>query len=371
MNHGGTEQVVLSIANHLDYNKYDVSVISLYQDKTQLIPLFNKEVQITTLGFLGDRPAWMNYLRGVKVLYSWLKQNRPDIIHAHSSSGAYLYLSLMAWVTGVKSANIRTIHFSGFFLLRDSIINQIRYWIDRIATIIQDPIIVGVSPVVLDTIKDLYPQQKQICIVNGVDASGVFNPLRYNVNKSMIVDIPKESCVVTYVARVVDGKNHRILIDAWKHICKIYDKVFLLLVGDGDLLPSIAEYTQELRIDNRVKCLGARRDIAEILSISDIGVFPSISEGLSLVLLEKMAMGLPIVVSRIPSFEYIIEDKYNGLFYDTLDDVDLAHKIEILLLDETLRDTLGNNAKITVNESFSMRSTLNRYLQLYDDVLIK
>lgn len=370
MNHGGTEQVVLSIANSLDYTKYDVYVLSLYQDKDQLIPYFNNEVHVIVLGFNSNYPKLWNYIRIFRSFYRWLKRINPDIIHAHNSSGTYLYLAFIERMLRLNVRNIRTIHFSGFFLLRDTIINEIRYWVDRLATEILNPIVVGVSPIVLDVIKDKYPRQIFICINNGVDVDEKFNKVRYKYNKSSLLGVPEDSCVVTYVARVVFGKNHETLIRAWQYIYEKYEKVYLLLIGDGELLPLIQSEIKQMHMENRVICLGARSDVAEILSISDIGVFPSISEGLSLVLLEKMSMGLPIVMSRIPSFEYVIEDGYNGIFCDPMNESDIIIKMGKLLDNASLREILGNNARNTACEKFSIHSMQSQYMKLYEKLRV-
>lgn len=102
--------------------------------------------------------------------------------------------------------------------------------------------------------------------------------------------------VMANVARFAPEKNHKFLIEIFEEICKTEDAI-LLLCGEGSLLNNIKEYAAEKHVDNKIKFLGVRNDIPEILQATDVIIFPSLFEGLPFALVEAQAAGIPCVIS--------------------------------------------------------------------------
>lgn len=100
-------------------------------------------------------------------------------------------------------------------------------------------------------------------------------------------------------------------------------------------------------------------------------MFPSESEGLPLVLMEMMAVELPVVASKIPSCCDLIEENVNGILYETYDYKDLANKILSVLCDNELKKKLGEQAKLLVCNHYSIENMINRHNILYQKLLLK
>ena len=110
------------------------------------------------------------------------------------------------------------------------------------------------------------------------------------------------------------------MLEIFKKICSIQNNVELFLVGDGQEKEALEKQAKDLNISENVRFLGSRSDVADLMNLFDVFVFPSIYEGLPLVLVEAQAADLPCVVSEAIVSEAIFTDKIKKLY---------EHKAEI------------------------------------------
>lgn len=109
--------------------------------------------------------------------------------------------------------------------------------------------------------------------------------------------IADEAMVIGHVGRFVEQKNHRFLIDIFNEIHKQNEKSILLLVGQGPLMEEIKEKVKKLGLEKQVIFLGQRNDINELYQAMDLFLFPSLYEGLGMVVIEAQCSNLPCVCS--------------------------------------------------------------------------
>jgi predicted dehydrogenase/glycosyltransferase involved in cell wall biosynthesis/threonine dehydrogenase-like Zn-dependent dehydrogenase len=105
--------------------------------------------------------------------------------------------------------------------------------------------------------------------------------------------------VLLTVARFAKQKDHANLIRALPDVLAVYPSVILLLVGSGGEQKNVEALVAELHLGEHVRFLGYRSDVADLMSLADIFVLPSLFEGLPLAVLEAMSLGIPIVATRI------------------------------------------------------------------------
>jgi len=139
----------------------------------------------------------------------------------------------------------------------------------------------------------------------GIDLS----PFTSSVNRQKVrreLGLAESAFVMGHVGRFHPQKNHSFLIDIAAEVCRLLPEAHLLLVGDGKLQRAMEEKVARLGLKRRVTFTGIRRDIPELMSgAMDCFLFPSLFEGLPLVLLEAQAAGLPCLVSDTISEEVV------------------------------------------------------------------
>lgn len=163
--------------------------------------------------------------------------------------------------------------------------------------------------------------------------------------------LPEDSFVILSIGELNKNKNHQTVIKALKKLNN--SKIHYVICGQGQLEYYLKNLIEKLGLEKQVHLLGFRKDIPEILKMSDLFIFPSFREGLSVALMESMAAGLPVVCSDIRGNSDLIENGLGGYLVKP-DDVD-GFKIAInkLRKSEKLRkDFSDNNIKEIKNYSF-------------------
>ncbi len=158
--------------------------------------------------------------------------------------------------------------------------------------------------------------------------------------------------ILITVGRLEPPKGHIYVLKAMPAILR-ERPVKYLIVGDGCFKEELLSIARELNIEEHVIFTGERRDVMEIVHLSDIFVFPTLTEGLSLALLEAMVAGISCIATSIPPNLEIIEDKVNGLTVAPQSTEDIINAVLFLIknVDESKR--LRLEAQKTVRTKFS------------------
>ena len=169
-------------------------------------------------------------------------------------------------------------------------------------------------------------------------------------------------CVANMNFRI---KGHEYLLRGIKSIRDRGYAVTLSLIGDGLLKPELRMLTESLGIGDAVSFLGYCDDVHSRLIDADFFVSPSLTEGLSIAILEAARAGLPIVATDVGGNSEIVQHEHNGLLIPSKDSDAIADGIVRLILDAKLRDRMARNARDTVRKQFSIQRTLDSYIKLY------
>jgi L-malate glycosyltransferase len=174
---------------------------------------------------------------------------------------------------------------------------------------------------------------------------------------------------VVMVARMnAHYKNHAGFLRIAAEVHKRMPEVEFLLVGDGPLRAEIEQQATTLALEQVVKFLGDRRDIPAILASSDVAVLTSDSEGLSNVILEAMAVGVPVIAYAVGGNPEIAHAD-RGALIPAGNEGEFASAICRLLADASLRRELGRNARRFAAENFSLDRVCRQYEDLYLNLL--
>jgi glycosyltransferase involved in cell wall biosynthesis len=166
------------------------------------------------------------------------------------------------------------------------------------------------------------------------------------------------------------AKNHSIFLRAAARLRDKFSGLEFVLVGDGPLRGELEHEAESLGLAAQVRFLGDRRDIPAILASLDLSVLPSTSESLSNVILESMAVGVPVVASSVGGNPELVTGDRGILFApENVDEAVAA--IESLLRDPARRAKLGSNARRFAQENFNAEGMGKRYEDLYFELLAK
>lgn len=283
-------------------------------------------------------------------------ENEFDLVHIHSPLTPIIKTCLPI---------ISTMHGSVVGNAKGMDISDLKSWGNKLMTkyisyslvlklMRSSKIVTVVSNSVENEIKENYGIKDVIVAGNGVDEKKFF-PL----HKS-------EESYLLYVGRLSHGKGLFDLLNAFKKLDSNHN-LKLYLAGSGQLETKLKKKIYEEHLENKVKLLGnlSHEKLVKIYQNAMIFVFPSHYEGLPTVLLEAMSCGLPVVVSKIPAHEEVIEDFEKGLFAEKGSPEDICDKINVLTNDESLRQKLGSNARKTIEDRFTWDKICDKFEDIY------
>jgi glycosyltransferase involved in cell wall biosynthesis len=175
--------------------------------------------------------------------------------------------------------------------------------------------------------------------------------------------------VVGAVGRLSAEKGFDLLIRAADRLLAGGIDLDLLIVGDGDEQPRLQELIGQLGRGDRIRLLGYRADLRGLYEAMDCFALSSLREGLPNVLLEAMALEVPVVATRIAGVPRLIGDGVNGLLVNPGSVDELAGALGRVLLDPDLRGRLGRAGRETIETRYSFAARMDRVRDIYDELL--
>ena len=143
---------------------------------------------------------------------------------------------------------------------------------------------------------------------NAIDLDKFKYDEKLRKSKRKELNIKEDTLVIGHAGRFVEQKNHRFLIDIFNEVHKQNKNSILLLIGQGPLMDEMKQKVDSLGISDSVKFLGQREDVSELYNAMDLFLFPSLYEGLGMVLIEAQANGLPCIAStEVPAIAKVTE----------------------------------------------------------------
>jgi glycosyltransferase involved in cell wall biosynthesis len=269
----------------------------------------------------------------------WLRTRRPAVLHVHAGIGWEGHdLVEAGWNAGIPV--VRTEHLP--YLLTDPA-QQSRH---RMAANLAESLVV-----VSEAAAESYRAEgftRIVTIRNGIDPP-VVHFARDQTRAAL--SIPDISRVVITVARFSAQKGHDCLLHAAEEVSQQMPQAVFVLVGNGSEREAMQTLTASLDLSN-VAFLGERADVPDLLAAADLFVLPSLFEGLPLAILEAMALGLPIVATRIGgTMEALGSD--HPFLVPAGEPCPLAAAIVTALADEAASRTIGIRSRQRFEERFT------------------
>lgn len=176
--------------------------------------------------------------------------------------------------------------------------------------------------------------------------------------------VPQMLCV----GRLTKNKGQHILLQACVKLLQKGKKFHLTLVGDGEDRGSLEDMAFELGLRNCVTFAGSvgHEEIRKLYAKAELFVLPSFAEGVPIVLMEAMAMGVAVVSTNIAGIPELIKEKNSGHLVFASDVYELAEKIEAELYDSILRDVFRNNARKTIEEKYDIDKNSRQLAKIFE-----
>lgn len=175
------------------------------------------------------------------------------------------------------------------------------------------------------------------------------------------IGIREDMFVIGYCGRISKEKDLGTLKRAFLRLKEKYKNVYLLIIGGGT-----KEETERFKHNKDIRVTGFVRNVVHYLQAIDVFVMPSLTETTSLATIEAMAVGLPVISTKVGYIKDYLKDKINGMFFPKQNDYILRTKIEILMSKKSSRKELGANARQTVINNFNWNNTIENIKKALD-----
>jgi glycosyltransferase involved in cell wall biosynthesis/predicted ATP-grasp superfamily ATP-dependent carboligase len=353
---GGAETILMNLVARLDQKKYR-SVICLLEDGWLNARLRERGFDTVIIPQRqGLHPSW------IYKCIELIRQRQISLLHAHEFT-MNTYGSIVSKLTGVPI--ITTLHGKMYYWEK---------WRRRLACrfAARQSKMVAVSEDTKNFLITRVGVKKEhlTTIRNGIDINTYFHKQAAEKARNGAND-GKRGPVIGTVGNLYPVKGQTYLLKALPMVIKSFPDVTCFIAGEGELLDQLKAEAAELGIEEKVKFLGFRDDIPELLQELDVFVLPSLSEGLPLSALEAMAAGKPVVATDVGGTHEAVIDDHTGFLVPAADPKALSEKILCLLRNPELAKRFGEAGKKRVKQFFSQETMIKRYEELYDETSLK
>ncbi len=301
-----------------------------------------------------------------------MKEVQPDIIHINNPG--FIAQTAIEIARELKVPVVGTSHFmpenlTHYLHLPDQLEKMLNTSIWKLYARFYGRLnlIISPSPTAASLLKRLKVGTRVEVVSNGIDFKK-FNTKNNGIYLKIRYKLPNKPTLL-FVGRLDREKNIDVLIKA---IALIKGKVTFhaIIVGKGKEMNSLKKLASNYGVSSTITFTGylPKKDLPNIYKTSDIFVMPSIAELQSLVTMEAMACGLPIVGADAVALPHLIRQNKNGFLFKPGNEKDLANKLLILLKDENLRVGMGKKSLEMIKEH-DIQKTAARVEEIYKEVI--
>ncbi len=361
---GGLENGVVNLINHMPADAYRHAVLSLTEVTDFRQRIRREGVQTLALHKPPGHGVWQ-----YPKLFRLFRQLRPAIVHTRNL--AALEATVPAWAAGVR-ARVHGEHGrEGRDLAPganpyDRVRRFYRPFVSHYVALSRD-----LQGYLADTVR-VHPSRLSQ-FYNGVDTDK-FTPAADP--RPAILGCPfnpGEHWLVGTVGRMQPVKDQatlaRAFVQALQMAPALRARLRLVMVGDGPLRTQVMEILNAAGVAELAWLPGERSDVPAVLRGLNAFVLPSLSEGISNVILEAMASGLPVLATAVGGNPELVHAGRTGELVPAADPAAMAQALVQLAADPQRSATLGRHARADVEARFSLQAMVGAYQNLYDGLL--
>ncbi len=357
---GGGERIWLSLLQHLDRSRFRAALVFFEHIDSHFLREIPRDVP--TYDLRQKRRFFIEWPRLTIGLVKTIRRERPDVVISLLHTwGAVLHLARL--LSGRRFAIVinEHIHVSGSLRsLRHKrpAMSLLSAWLHRYCYRNADMIV----PVARDVARDLAANhgaraERIRTIYNGIDLAGIRRMAGEKVDHPWFEG---RQPIIIGIGRLTEQKNFDLLIKAFGDVCR-HSQAKLVILGEGKLRSELEKIITGLGLDEHVALMGRQPNPYKYLARSTVFVLSSVGEALPTVLLEAMALGVPIVSTRCPSGpEELLEGGRCGVLVPVGDCSALSAGVIRLLDDPALRAVLAERGRAKA-DTFRLRTMVRAY----------
>lgn len=297
--------------------------------------------------------------RVVPALRRTLRSLAPDVVHSHLPRVGVLVRLALA---GTGTPHLYTEHnLPEAYLPVTRLANRWSLWANDVTAAVSADVARSVGH------RGARAAGRRLVVVpNGIDGDAVARAAARGAVRASLA-LPAGAEVIGLLAHFRPQKAHDVLLRTVARLNR--PRLHLVLAGSDEGTEGAARaLARQLGIAERTHFLGFRRDAAAVLAALDVLVMPSRQEGLPVALLEAMALGRPVVATRVGGIPQVVTDGADGLLVPAGDEDALVAAVRRVLDDPQLATQLGARARHTVAERFGLPAMVAAYQALYAEL---
>lgn len=364
---GGAQKQVLNVIRRLDRTRYNPFLFTAHEGLLMEEASSIRELTLYRSQYLGRRIHPIKDLLAIMEIAKFIKKNKIDIVHTHSSKAGILG----RWAAALAKVKIiiHTVHGWSFNDFQGNFTRKFYTCLEGLSAKFSDKIIV------------VSQHDRRRGLDCKIGDEGRYTLLRYGIDKTSFgakdasirkdLGISEDTLVIGTIACFKPQKAVEDFVQLAHLTGKVFPRARFLLVGDGVLRPKIEKLITQYHLSSRFILTGWRSDIPRVLSAMDVFVLTSLWEGLPIAVLEAMAAQLPVVATHTGGIADVVIENETGFLVPCHDVSSMLKKVSVLLKDSALRARIGSNAEKKVDEAFSTECMVKAHDDLYQSLIGK
>lgn len=327
------------------------------------------------IGLMNFRQTGIYPIKAFNIIKKW----KLDIIHSHTEFSIGTFARLIS-----KQLNIPLVHTYHtmyeeyiYYITKGYFNSASKKLVEYLTLFLCDKTIdelIVPTEKTKELFKDKYKVKREVYVIpSGIDTTRFY---KENIDKNEIINLKKDlglkktDFIVLYVGRIAKEKSIDFLINNFNSVLNRIPKAKMIIVGDGPDIKDLIDLTRRKGLENKIIFTGKApwTDVPKYYSLCDLFVTASKTETQGLTVMEAMGASKPVVAIRDESFELMITDKKDGLFFD--DEKSYVDMIYEVYKNKKLRDEISFNARLTADK-YSPYNYAKNVLKVYEKVISK
>lgn len=359
---GGAEQHLVGLIDHMEHKAYHPQVAVFYEGE------FSRRVRalgipVTVLNASSQAP-----LSGLTSVQELLQDWRPHILHTHGVR-ANLVGRIANHREGHPAKSVTTVH-SNLSLDYPVAWKRMLFGaFEHLTWPYVDHFILVSGAMKKEFLKQGMPEKKLSVIHNAIELPDKEQPHVPQTDLRELLEVGPDVTIIGTVARLHAVKGHTYLLKAIQKVVQERQDVVFPWFGDGDLYEELKSEAEALGVAQYVKFVGFRKDVSDLLPQLDVFVLPSLSEGLSLSILEALAVGVPVISTAVGGTPEVITTGVDGILVPPADPHALYQSICLLVKDKSRREELAATGKDMVYQRYTLERLVRETTDVYKKML--